>query len=55
MGGSVAGRTIAVTGQLAVDGTVLYATRGYRSGPYLAVALGGRGDVSEAGGRWRTG
>ena len=35
------------------DGTVLYTTRGYRSGPYLAVALGGRGDVSESGVRWK--
>lgn len=32
---------------------VLYATRGYRSGPYLAVRVGGKGDVSETHLKWR--
>jgi outer membrane protein assembly factor BamB len=31
---------------------VLYASRGYRSGPYLAVKTGGRGDVSKSHVRW---
>jgi len=34
------------------DGT-LYTTRGYRSGPYFAIRLGGRGDVTESHVRWR--
>jgi outer membrane protein assembly factor BamB len=34
------------------DGT-LYTSRGYRSGPYLAVRLGGRGDVSTSHVRWK--
>lgn len=32
---------------------VLYATRGYRSGPYLAVRVGGKGDVSKTHLKWR--
>ncbi|MEE2778066.1 MAG: PQQ-binding-like beta-propeller repeat protein [Acidobacteriota bacterium] len=35
-----------------VDG-VLYANRGYRSGPYMAMLPGGRGDVSQSHVRWR--
>jgi outer membrane protein assembly factor BamB len=31
---------------------VLYVSRGYRSGPYMAVAAGGRGDVSATHVRW---
>jgi outer membrane protein assembly factor BamB len=31
---------------------ILYTTRGYRSGPYVAVALGGRGDVTGSHVRW---
>lgn len=34
---------------------VLYSTRGYRSGPYLAIRLGGRGDVSGTHLLWRVG
>jgi outer membrane protein assembly factor BamB len=34
------------------DGAVLYASRGYRSGPYLAVRTGGRGDVSKSHVQW---
>lgn len=33
-------------------GEVLYATRGYFSGPYMAVRLGGRGDVTESHVDW---
>lgn len=32
---------------------VLYASRGYRSGPYLAIRSGGRGDVSRSHVRWQ--
>ena len=32
---------------------ILYSTRGYSSGPYLAVAMGGAGDVSETHIQWR--
>lgn len=32
---------------------VVYATRGYRSSPYLAVKLGGRGDVSTSHVAWK--
>ena len=32
---------------------ILYSTRGYSSSPYLAVAAGGTGDVSETHLRWR--
>ena len=35
------------------DGGVLYTSRGYRSGPYMAIRLGGRGDVSETHVEWR--
>jgi outer membrane protein assembly factor BamB len=31
---------------------VLYASRGYRSGPYMAIRLGGRGDVSASHVAW---
>src|SRR5260221_10750530 len=34
------------------DGAVLYASRGYRSGPYMAVRTGGRGDVSRSHVQW---
>ncbi len=34
-------------------GGVIYASRGYRSGPYLAVDPGGKGDVDPAKLRWR--
>lgn len=33
---------------------VLYLSRGYRSSPYLAIRLGGRGDVSSSHVLWRT-
>ena len=36
----------------AYDDGVLYVSRGYRSGPYLAVSTGGRGDVSKSHLRW---
>ena len=36
----------------AYDDGVLYLSRGYRSGPYLAVRTGGRGDVSKTHVRW---
>ncbi len=32
---------------------ILFSTRGYSSGPYLALAVGGTGDVSETHVRWR--
>jgi outer membrane protein assembly factor BamB len=32
---------------------VLYASRGYRSGPYLAIRAGGRGDVSATHVKWQ--
>ena len=32
---------------------VIYASRGYRSGPYLAIRAGGRGDVSSSHVAWR--
>jgi outer membrane protein assembly factor BamB len=32
---------------------VLYASRGYRSGPYLALRTGGRGDVTATHTKWR--
>ena len=35
------------------DDGVLYASRGYASGPYMAIRLGGRGDVSETHVSWR--
>lgn len=35
------------------DGALIYATRGYFSGPYLAVRPGGRGDVSETHVEWQ--
>jgi outer membrane protein assembly factor BamB len=34
------------------DNGVLYASRGYRSGPYLAIRLGGRGDISRTHIQW---
>ncbi|HSF99806.1 MAG TPA: PQQ-binding-like beta-propeller repeat protein [Vicinamibacterales bacterium] len=36
-----------------VSGGVLYTTRGYRSGPYYAIRLGGRGDVTDTHVQWR--
>jgi outer membrane protein assembly factor BamB len=35
------------------DDGVVYASRGYRSGPYLAVRTGGRGDVSSSHVQWK--
>jgi outer membrane protein assembly factor BamB len=35
------------------DAGVVYASRGYRSGPYLAVRAGGRGDVSGSHVQWK--
>jgi outer membrane protein assembly factor BamB len=35
------------------DDGVVYASRGYRSGPYLAVRAGGRGDVSGSHVEWK--
>ena len=35
------------------DDGVVYASRGYRSGPYLAVRAGGRGDVSGSHVQWK--
>ena len=32
---------------------MLYTSRGYRSGPYMAIRLGGRGDVSDTHVEWR--
>jgi outer membrane protein assembly factor BamB len=32
---------------------ILYASRGYRSGPYMAIRLGGRGDVTQSHVVWR--
>ncbi len=34
---------------------ILYLSRGYRSGPYMAIRLGGRGDVSASHVVWRVG
>ena len=34
-------------------GDTLYTSRGYRSGPYLAIRLGGSGDVMDSHVRWR--
>jgi outer membrane protein assembly factor BamB len=36
----------------AADNGVVYATRGYRSGPYMAIRLGGKGDVSSSHVQW---
>lgn len=35
------------------DTGTLYTSRGHRAGPYLAIQLGGRGDVTETHVRWR--
>ena len=35
------------------DAGMLYTSRGYRSGPYMAIRLGGRGDVSDTHVEWR--
>jgi outer membrane protein assembly factor BamB len=35
------------------DGGVIYASRGYRSGPYMAIRPGGKGDVSATHTVWR--
>ncbi len=34
------------------EGGLLYASRGYRSGPYMAIRLGGRGDISRTHVQW---
>lgn len=34
---------------------ILYLSRGYRSGPYMAIRLGGRGDISKSHVLWRVG
>lgn len=36
-----------------VDGGMLYLSRGYRSSPYMAIRLGGRGDISRTHVAWR--
>lgn len=36
-----------------VDGGMLYLSRGYRSSPYMAIRLGGRGDISKTHVAWR--
>ncbi|HEX2444800.1 MAG TPA: PQQ-binding-like beta-propeller repeat protein [Vicinamibacterales bacterium] len=36
------------------DGGVVYASRGYRSGPYLAVRAGGRGEVAPSHVLWKS-
>ena len=35
------------------DAGILYTSRGYRSGPYMAIRLGGRGDVTQTHVLWR--
>jgi outer membrane protein assembly factor BamB len=35
------------------DGTMLYMSRGYRSSPYMAIRLGGRGDITPSHVAWR--
>ena len=35
------------------DGGTLYTSRGHRAGPYMAIRLGGRGDVGETHVAWR--
>jgi outer membrane protein assembly factor BamB len=34
------------------EGGILYASRGYRSGPYMAIRTGGRGDVTRSHVQW---
>ena len=36
-----------------VDQGILYLSRGYRSSPYMAIRLGGRGDISKSHVSWR--
>ena len=36
-----------------VDGGILYLSRGYRSSPYMAIRLGGRGDITSTHVAWR--
>ncbi len=36
-----------------VDGGMLYLSRGYRSSPYMAIRLGGRGDITKTHVAWR--
>ena len=36
-----------------VDGGILYLSRGYRSSPYMAIRLGGRGDITNTHVAWR--
>ncbi|HYB96150.1 MAG TPA: PQQ-binding-like beta-propeller repeat protein [Vicinamibacterales bacterium] len=36
-----------------VDGSMLYVSRGYRSSPYMAIRLGGRGDITNTHVAWR--
>ena len=36
-----------------VDGGMLYLSRGYRSSPYMAIRLGGRGDITNTHVAWR--
>jgi outer membrane protein assembly factor BamB len=36
-----------------VDGGILYLSRGYRSSPYMAIRLGGRGDITKTHVAWR--
>ncbi len=35
------------------DGTTLFLSRGYRSSPYMAIRLGGRGDITSSHVAWR--
>jgi outer membrane protein assembly factor BamB len=35
------------------DGGMLYLSRGYRSSPYMAIRLGGRGDITNTHVAWR--
>jgi outer membrane protein assembly factor BamB len=46
--------TLAIAMPVEADG-VLYASRGYSSGPYSAIRLGGRGDVNATHVKWHVG
>lgn len=49
-----AGEPVELAAGMPVHGRgILYSTRGYSSSPYLAVAVGGTGDVSDTHIRWR--
>ena len=36
-----------------VDNGILYLSRGYRSSPFMAIRLGGRGDITKTHVAWR--